>query len=199
MEISAYRMLYDSIHEFKATAAQVESEITRRGIQSEGQEVAPATGGRTHHDIWVSMKTVSHFNLGVSLELMLKLLVFLNNKNKDPIPNHHCLIELLDAIPEKYRKLLEATFQDCMKVIPDGFEPIAFINSASPDPLDYSPPNRDVGSLRGFLEYLDQDAMLHLKRYSYELVEQDQFRHYLSDISVFVKFIDRVMRDIERF
>ena len=27
------------------------------------------------HEMWISMKAVSHFNLGISLELMLKLLL----------------------------------------------------------------------------------------------------------------------------
>ena len=44
----------------------------------------------------------------------------------------------------------------------------------------------------------DQDVMLYLKRYSYELIKRQKWRHYLSDISVFVELIDRVMRDVPR-
>ena len=40
--------------------------------------------------------------------------------------------------------------------------------------------------------------MLWQKRYSWELVGKGRWRHYLSDISVFVELIDRVMRDIGR-
>ena len=39
MDKTAYRMLYDSIHDFKATAALVESEIKRYGVRSKSVEV----------------------------------------------------------------------------------------------------------------------------------------------------------------
>ena len=192
-------MLHDSIHDFKTTAAHVESEIKRYGVRSRSVEVVPGMNGRTHHDMWVSMKTVSHFNLGISLELMLKLLVLLNNENNDPIPTHHRLTRLHDEIPEIYQEQLEAVFQECLSVVPNGFSSIAFFNSDSPKPVQSSLANRDIKTLRGFLEYFDQDVMLYLKRYSYELVQQKEWRHYLSDISVFVELIDHVMRDVERF
>lgn len=56
----------------------------------------------------------------------------------------------------------------------------------------------DLSNLKGFFEYFDEDVMLWKKRYSWELVEKQRGRQYLSDISVFVEFINRVMRDIER-
>ena len=37
------------------------------------------------------------------------------------------------------------------------------------------------------------------KRYSWEFVGQERWHHYLSDISVFVELIERVMRDIRRY
>ena len=40
--------------------------------------------------------------------------------------------------------------------------------------------------------------MLWLKRYSWESVDEGRPRHYLSDISVFVELINRVMREIDR-
>ena len=195
MDKTAYRMLYDSIHDFKATATLVESEIKRCGVRSKSVEVVPDMSGRTHHDMWVSMKTVSHFNLGIALELMLKLLVLLNSK---AIPAHHELTKLHDDIPEKYQEELEAVFQECVSVVPNGFSSIAFLNSDSPKPVRSSLADRDITTLRGFLEYFDQDVMLYLKRYSYELIEQQKWRHYLSDISAFVELIDRVMRDVPR-
>ena len=41
--------------------------------------------------------------------------------------------------------------------------------------------------------------MLWQKRYSWELIDKRFWRHYVSDISVFVELINRVMRDIERY
>ena len=196
MDIAAYRLLYDFIHDFKTTALHVESEIQRYGIRDYRSDIVPEMKGRKHHDMWVSMKTVSHFNLAMALELMLKLLLFLNNIS---IPRSHKLSELYDLIPEKFQKQLEPTFQASKTVVPDGFELIAYINTASPELKPDTPSNRDISNLGGFFEYLDKDVEIWLKRYSWELVGHGRYRHYLSDISVFVELINRVMRDIKRF
>ena len=194
MDISAYRLLYDNIHDFKTTALYVEAEIKRYGIRDDCHDEVSSMKGRTHHDMWVSMKTVSHFNLGIALELMLKLLLFLNKK---PIPRDHHLVQLHDAIPEKYQKSLESAYQDSRTVMSGGYELIAFLNTASPTDTT-RPPDRDISTLRGIFEYFDQDLMLWQKRYSWELIENGLLRHYISDISVFAEFINRVMRDIPR-
>ena len=59
MEVTAYSLLYDNIHDFKTTAMRVESEIKSHGILSHSNEAVPGMKGRRHHDMWVSMKTVS--------------------------------------------------------------------------------------------------------------------------------------------
>ena len=134
MERAAYRLFYDNIHDFKTTAVHVESELARHGIRSDGDDPVAGMKGRTHRDMWASMKTVSHFNLATALELMLKLLLFLNNVPLERIPKgrRHLLTRLHDEIPEKYQKQLESTFQASRNVLPDGWELIAFINTASP-------------------------------------------------------------------
>ncbi len=193
MEIAAYRLFYDCIHDFKTTAVHVEAEIRRHGILSDSNKKVPGMKGRTHHDMWASMKTVSHFNLGIALELVLKLLLF---QNRIPTPKHHRLVKLYDMIPTKFQKQLEATYQESRAVLPQGYELVAFINTAkSTTPM--CPPDQDISNLRGFLKYLDDDVMLWQKRYSWELVDKEHWRHYLSDISVFVELIERVMRNIE--
>lgn len=196
LDITGYHLLYDSIHDFKTTAVKVESEIQRYGIRDYRSDVVPGMGGRTHHDMWESMKTVSHFNLATALELMLKLVLFLN---KNSIPRSHKLTELYDTMPEKIQKQLETTFQASKSVVSDGFELIVYINTASPELKPDTPLNRDISNLRGFFEYLDKDVKIWLKRYSWQLVGHGRHRHYLSDISVFVALIDRVMRNIDRY
>lgn len=195
MEHTAYRLFYDNIRDFKTTAAHVESEIHRHGIRSDSEDEVPGMNGRKHHDMWASMKTVSHFNLGIALESMLKLLLFLNGI---PIPHHHRLAELHDAVPPEFQKQLETTYQDSRALLPQGYELVPFINTATPT-APKRPPDRDISSLKGFLEYLDEDVMLWQKRYSWELVGKGCWRHYLSNISVVVELIERVMRDIRRF
>ena len=196
MEVTAYRMLYDNIHDFKTTAHHVESEIQRYGIRSDSHDPVTAMYGRNHHDMWVSMKTVSHFNLGIALESMLKLLLFLNNV---AIPHDHLLVKLHDKVPAKRRKQLEEAYQASIASASGGYRLIAFINTASSSSRPPGPPNRDISTLRGFLEYFDKDVILWQKRYSWELVDSGRWRHYLSDISAFTELINRVMADIKRF
>ena len=85
-------------------------------------------------------------------------------------------------------------------MFPSGYELVAFINTASPTLAPGSgPPDRDISSLRGFFEYFDEDVILWQKRYSWELIEEGRWRHYVSDISVFVELINRVMGDVRRW
>ena len=196
MEVTAYRLLYDNIHDFKTTARHVETEIRRHGIRENSDEPVPEMLGRTHHEMWVSMKTVSHFNLGISMESMLKLLLFLNNV---AIPHDHLLVKLHDLLPAKRQTQLEAAYQASRASVRTGYNLIAFNNAASSTSLPSGPPNRDISTLRGFFEYFDEDVILWQKRYSWELVDSGRWRHYLSDISVFVALINRVMADVERF
>ncbi len=196
MEVTAYRLLYDNIHDFKTTASRIETEIRRHGIRDNSDDPVPEMHGRAHHDMWVSMKSVSHFNLGIALELMLKLLLFLNNV---AIPHDHLLVKLHDQLPAERQAQLEAAYQASRASVRAGHDLIAFINVASPTSLPSRPPNRDILTLRGFFEYFDEDVILWQKRYSWELVDSGRCRHCLSDISVFVALINRVMADVERF
>lgn len=201
MEVSAYRHLYDNIHDFKTTAMHVESEIRRYGIHSHSREAVPGTKGRRHVEMWASMKTVSHFNLGIALELMLKLLLHLNGIALTEVlrgKEGHFLTKLHDAIPKKYQDQLESTFQESLSALPDGYTLIAFINTSSPANPPPTPRNRDISSLRGLFEYFDEDMQWWQKRYSWEQINKGRWRHYLSDISVFVELINRVMSGIER-
>lgn len=201
MEIAAYRLFYDNIHDFKTTAMHVDSEIRRLGLCDDGDDPVPGMGGRTHRDMWESMKAVSHFNLGTALELMLKLLLFLNNVPLEQIPQRerHLVTKLHGAVPRKYQTQLESTYQASRSVLPDGYALISFVNTASRTPSpQLHPTNRDITTLKGFFEYLDEDVMLWLKRYSWEFVDEGRPRHYLSDISVFGELINRVMREIDR-
>ena len=63
MEVAAYRLFYDNIHNFKTTAVYVESETKRCGIHRDDNDTVSGMEGRMHHDMWLSVKTVSHFNL----------------------------------------------------------------------------------------------------------------------------------------
>lgn len=188
--MKTYRLLYDSVIDFKRAAVLVEAEIGRHDIRYDSDDVVSGTGGRKHHDTWVSMKTVSHFNLGTALELLLKLLLV---RSDSAAPRHHELADLHDALSEKDRKELEFKYRQSRREWPD-VTLLMFNNPGSEPPPD----TRNINSLRGFLEYLDQDVMVSTKRYSWEQARDGVWRYYLGDITVFVELIERVMTDIPR-
>ena len=195
LEKNASHLFYDSILDFKGAAVLVESEIRRHGIRYDSDDAVPGMDGRKHHDVWVSMKAVSHFNLGTALELMLKLLADRNNvplDNFEPWQGHRLGL-LHDAIAEQCGKQLESTYRESRRE--SGLpELVMFNNPATPPP----PPTRNIHSLRGFLEYLDEYVMIWKMRYTWEHAKKGRWRYYLNDISVFVELIDRVMSDIPR-
>ena len=123
----------------------VESEIRRHGIRYDSHDAVAGMDGRKHHDVWVSMKAVSHFNLGTALELMLKLLA---DRNNVPLDNfkpwqRHRLGLLHDAIAEQCWKQLESTYRKSRRE--SGLpELVMFNNPATPPP----PPTRNIYSLR---------------------------------------------------
>lgn len=190
-------LLYDNIHDFKNTAIWVESEIKRHGIRHDSLDAVPDMQSRIHTDMWMSMKTVSHFNLGTSLELMLKFILYLNNVSLKTISRNrrHALTALYDAMPLKAQESLESAYHE-IGGIKD--ELIAFINVPTLDDKPIPPPSRSLSSLRDFFVYFDEDMRLWEKRYSFELIDKGQYRHYLSNIARFVKLINLVMRDIPR-
>ena len=185
-----YHLLYDGIHDFKSAAVLVESEIRRHDIRYDSDDAVEGMNGRKHHDMWVSMKAVSHFNLGTALELMLKLLVV---RSRGAAPSHHELAKLYDALSEKDRKQLEYKYRASRREVA-SFALLMFNSPGSEPP----PETRNIHKLRGFFEYLDQDVMISKMRYSWEQARDGDWRYYLSDITAFVELIDRVMNDIPR-
>ena len=74
------------------------------------------------------MKAVSHFNLGIALELLLKLLTFING---EAIPQGHELTTLHDDLPPPVQVQLEATFQNIKQGLP------ASMNSSRSSPRNH--------------------------------------------------------------
>ena len=186
--MKTYRLLYDSVIDFKRAAVLVEAEIDRHDIRYDSDDVVQGMEGRKHHDMWVSMKAVSHYNLGTALELLLKLLLV---RSGGTAPNGHALAKLHDALSEKDRKELESKYRACRRESAN-FSLLMFNSPGTEPPSE----TRNINSLRGFLEYLDRDVMVSKKRYSWEQARDGVWRYYLSDITVFVELVDRVVKDI---
>jgi len=188
--MKTYRLLYDSVIDFARAAVLVEEDIGRHDLRYDSDDAVQGLSGRKHHDMWVSMKAVSHFNLGTSLELLLKLLLV---RSGGIAPSSHELARLHDALIETDRKEFESKYRASRRESPK-FALLMFNSPESEPPPD----TRNINSLRGFLEYLDRDVMVSKKRYSWEHARDGVWRYYLSDITVFVELIDRVMKEIPR-
>ena len=186
--MKTYRLLYDSVIDFTRAAVLVEEDIGRHDLRYDSDDSVQGLSGRKHHDMWVSMKAVSHFNLGTALELLLKLLLIRSGRTA---PNRHALAKLYDALSEKDRKELESKYRVSRRES-STFALLMFNSPGS----DAPPDTRNINSLKGFLDYLDQDVMVWKKRYSWEQARDGVWRYYLGDITVLVELIDRVMKDI---
>ena len=57
----------------------------------------------------------------------------------------------------------------------------------------------EFSSLNNFFEYVDQDVKRSVKGYSSELVEPHQWRHDLSDLTLFMELIKHVLGNRERY
>ena len=194
MTIDAFRHLTDNIQDFRTTAMLVESEIGRLGLSYNSKDVVDGTNGRLHGDMWASMKTASHFNIEIALELTFKLILRMNEIAIPTGYKGHRLCHLFDRMPEKCREILEDIYRKFRKA-PEELVGMASVNS----PTQPSLPAVDLSSLRGLLEYLDDYVKIWEKRYSWELVDKGDWRHYLLDISVLVELINDVLRDSRKY
>ena len=193
MDYSVFRHLLDNANDFSHNATNVESEVARLQLQSDSHTIVPDSGGRINRDMWISLKTVSHFNLGTSLELMLKLLLLLDDV---PFEHKHKLVYLFDQLPEDKQTKLQISFSNLLGQS-KGITLVGFKNTKSAE-VPQSPENRPLSKFRDFLEYFDEDVRLWEKRFSYEDIENDEWRHYLSDITVFTKLVHEVTGGIHR-
>lgn len=169
---------------FAQTVWLIEQEIVRLGVAGADSTRVGGRGWRSH-DVWEALKTASHFNLGIALELRLKCLLALQDGSR----RGHRLTVLYDALDHSVQSCLEDRFRQTWGT--NGCTLVAYVNSATPDPPN-RPPDRPLGRLRDFLEYFDQEMGLWTKRYAWEKASRTVWRHYLDDLSACLEFLDSV-------
>ena len=180
----APELLICNIRDFTGTARSVEqeSEIARKG-----------DGPNSVSLRCVSLKAVSHFNFGIALELLLKLLLLINHGKFPPI---HELPVLYGKLPPRVQEELESTYQDKLK---GGSYHLVALSKQPPPQQPYrtkQPPK----SLKEVFAYFQNDARLCLQRYmSFELTNQGSVLYYVEDLSLFLEFIEDVLADTERY
>ncbi len=194
MNADGLLLLATNVHDFKRAALHMEQEIKVAGLSINNEELLPDDSDRTYTDLWISKKTVSLFNLGIALELMLKLLLGMHEMER---PKNHSLIELYDGLPSKVRKELEKAYQKELKNSLDGGRFLSFIDHPVPRPEKTPRPKTpNIKTLSGFFEFLDSQALLSTMRYSWERLSEYSWKYYIDDVSLFVNLIDSVMYSI---
>ena len=176
---------------FAETAWLIERRIRELGAkEGDPSPIGGATGWR-RHDVWESLKTVSHFNLGVALELRLKCLLALHDIEPERRgAQGHYLRKLLEQLPSEMLDRLEAMYRQAMSE--KNLTLLAFISTQEPKPPE-GPPNRRLDTLMNFCTYLDEDVGLWSKRFAWEQLD-GKWRHYLNDLDPMLDFLDRSER-----
>ena len=172
---------------FKQSAELIEQESRR--LKGKPGDLSPI-GGVTSwpsHRVWESLKTASHFNLGIALELRLKC--FLQLHGMTPC-NSHLLSAHFDHLwngqSSTAVKLVDL-FREAINNHPFKLE--VFLTTDSPI-APVRPRNRPLNTLRDFLVYMDEDVALFKKRYSWETSMNNEWQHYLDNLNALFEFID---------
>ena len=185
-----YLKLTGDARAFRQAAWLIEREIDRLEVKQGDLVPVGGSTGWPSHSVWESLKTASHFNLSISLELRLKCLLGLHGVAPVHGRSGHCLAGLYDRLGEggdSARARLERLFAQAMTRRP--FRLVAFLSTDAPE-MPEPPGERTLETLRDVLAYMDEDAELWRKRYSWEKATAEQWRHYIDDLGAFFEFLD---------
>ena len=175
---------------FRQATWLIEREIDRLQVTQGDLSPVGGSAGWPSHSVWESLKTASHFNLSISLELRLKCLLRLHEVVPLQGRSGHCLAELYDQFGEDGSSTEARLEQLFLKAITDRpFELVAFLSTDSPD-IPEGPGERTLKTLRDVLAYMDEDADLWRKRYSWGNAAAGQWQHYIDDLGAFFEFLD---------
>ena len=175
---------------FRQAASLIEREIVQ--LQVRDGDLSPLGGasGWPSHTVWESLKTASHFNLAIALELRLKCLLRLNGVKPPEGSDGHRLAKLYDLFGTHGAAAeaeLERLYGQAAAEHP--FTLVAFLSSNDPNAPE-GPANRPLQSLKDVFAYMDDDVRLWRKRYAWEDAASGQWQHYIDDLSALFAFLD---------
>ena len=180
-----YVKLIGDAKAFEEAAFFLEKRIRDLGAESGSQERMGGSGWKSHN-VYESLKTASHFNLGVAFELKLKCLLRLNSVKLKFGLDGHMLAKLYRDLPCKVSQDLEKIFRQITENKSIKMEALIRSNSK---PSNH-PPNRPLDTLFDFCKYFDKDMNIWKKRYASEAVSKRKWVHYISDLGLFLKFLE---------
>ena len=175
---------------FRQSAWLIEQEIARLKVTDGDLSPVGGASGWPSHSVWESLKTASHFNLAVALELRLKCLLHLDGIEPPQGRDGHRLAGL-HALFGAHGSAAEAELQRLFGQAADAhpFALVAFLSTDGPA-VPEGPGERRLQGLADFLAYMDEDAELWRKRYAWERAAGGQWQHYIDDLSAFFAFLD---------
>lgn len=185
-----YLKLIGDARAFRQCAWLIEHEIGRLGVRPGDLSPVGGSAGWPSHSVWESLKTASHFNLAIALELRLKCLLRLHGIEPVQGREGHYLAKLYEQFGDDGSSTetnLEKLFDDAMADRPCTL--VAFLSTDTPD-MPEGPADRELRTLKDVLAYLDENADLCRKRYSWESAADRQWRHYIDDLGAFFQFLD---------
>ena len=186
-----YLRLTGDARAFRQSAWLVEQEIRRLAVRQGDLSPVGGSTGWPSHSVWESLKTASHFNLAIALELRLKCLLHLHDVTPLKGFQGHCLAKLYDQFGDNEHSTvtrLEELFQEAVNEFP--FRLVAFLSTDNPA-IPAGPHDRELVTLTDLFAYMDEDVGLWRKRYSWEQSTNGEWQHYLDDLSAFFAFVDK--------
>ena len=186
-----YLRLIGDARAFRQSAWLAEQEIRRLAVRQ--GDLAPVGGstGWPSHSVWESLKTASHFNLAIALELRLKCFLLLRDVTPLKGFEGHCLARLYGQLGDGENSTvarLEELFQEAANEFP--FHLVAFLSTDNPA-IPAGPHDRELVTLTDLFAYMDEDVELWRKRYSWEQSASREWQHYLDDLSALFAFVDK--------
>lgn len=175
---------------FRQSASLIEREIARLEVRDGDLSPVGGASGWPSHTVWESLKTASHFNLTIALELRLKCLLRLNDLTPPGGRDGHRLAglyELFVARGASTEAELERLYGQAAAEYP--FTLVAFLSTDDPA-VPEGPGNRLLQSLMDVFAYMDDDVELWRKRCAWEHPAEREWQHYIDDLSALLSFLD---------
>ena len=184
-----FRKIVGDAKAFRDAAWLVECRIQQLQTQDGDTRRIGGSKGWRSHDVWESLKTVSHFNLFNAFELGLKCLLEVQGISPIRGREGHLLAVLYDSLPDEIARKLDDMFRK--EIMQRPFVLKAVARTDTPRRPD-SPRSRPLRTLRDFCAYFDEDAKLWMKRYSWEDLTSGQYVHYLDKLDALLAFLEQM-------
>ena len=171
---------------FAQATESIEQHILENAYRhDESTRLSPGIS-RSRKDMWMALKTASHFNLHQALELSLKFILRLEGVDHE---NLHFLNELYDKLSPKSQEEVHRAYRRMIDSV-ENYETtgIGFYYGDDPPQM----PNVPIDTAMQGFEDLDKHMKLHLRRYSYEDIGRGELTMYFLDLDGWIEFFNDI-------